>query len=73
MCPFFEKGGYPDSVITTGRHRAQEIDGKTALQTSQNDEIKRIPLTLIFHPQNLAVKHFFLKNFKFFAMIPKLN
>ena len=46
MCLFFEKGGYPDSVATIGRYRAQEIDGKTALQTSQNEENKRIPLTL---------------------------
>ena len=33
MCQFFKKRGYPDSAVTTGKHRAQEIDRETALQT----------------------------------------
>ena len=68
MCQFFKKRGYPDSAVTTGKHGAQEIDRETALQTSQNEETDRIPFTLTYHPQNLAIK-----NFKFSAMIPKLN
>ena len=34
MCQFFKKRGYPDSVVTTGKQRAQEIDRETALQNS---------------------------------------
>ena len=63
MCQFFEKRGYPDSAVTTGKHRAQEIHRETALQTSQNEENNRIPSTLTYHPQNLAVKNVILKNF----------
>ena len=71
MCQFFKKRGYPDCAVTTGKHRAQEIDRETALQTSQNEETDRIPFTLTYHPQNLAIKNVILKNFS--AMIPKLN
>ena len=55
MCQFFKEGGYPDSAVTTGKHRAQEIDRETALQ---NEETNRIPFTLtyMYHTQNLAVK-----------------
>ena len=35
MCQFLKKRDYPDSAVTTGKHRAQEIDRETALQTSQ--------------------------------------
>ena len=52
---FFKKRGYPDCAVTTGKHRAQEIDRETALQTSQNEETDRIPFTLTYHPQN---RHF---------------
>ena len=73
MCQFFKKRGYLDSAVTTGKHRAQEIDRDTALQSPQNEETSRMPFTLTYHPQNLAVKNVILKNFKIFAMIPKLN
>ena len=33
ICQFFEKRGYRDSAVTTGKHRAQDIDRETALQT----------------------------------------
>ena len=33
---FFEKRGYPASVIQAAHHRAQQIDRQSALQTSQN-------------------------------------
>ena len=54
------------SAVTTGKHRAQEIDRDTALQSSksQNEETNRIPFTLTYQPQNLAVKNVILKNFK---------
>ena len=64
MCQFFKKRGYPNSAVTTGKHRAQEIDRKTALQTSQSEETDRIPFTLPYDPQNLAIKNAILKNFK---------
>ena len=64
MCQFFKKRGYPDSTVPTGKHRAQEIDRETALQTSQNEETERIPFTHTYHPQNLAVNDVILKNFK---------
>ena len=53
-------------TATTGKHRAQEIDRETALQTSQNEEtnVNRIPFTLNYHPQNLAIKNVILENFK---------
>ena len=71
MCQFFEKLGYPDSAVPTGKDRAQEIDRETALQTSQNEETKRIPFTHTYHPQNLAVKDVILKNFKIFRNDPE--
>ena len=71
MCQFFKKRGYPDSAVTTGKHRAQEIDRETALQTSQNEETDRIPFTLTYHPQNLAIKNVILKNFKILSNDPE--
>ena len=67
----FKKRGYPDSAVTTGKHLVQEIDRETALQTSQNEETKRIPFTLTYHPQNLVVKIVILKNFKILRNDPK--
>ena len=64
MCQFFKKRGYPDSTVTTGRHHLQEIDRKTALQTSQSEKTNWIPYIRTYHPQNLAVKDVILKNFK---------
>ena len=71
MCQFFKKRGYPDSAITTGKHRAQEIDRNTALQSPQDEETNRIPFTLTYHPQNLAVKNVILKNFKILRNDPE--
>ena len=64
MCNFFNKRGYPASVVEAGHHRAQQIDRQSALQTSQRDTNDRIPFTLTFHPHNHAVKSIILKNFK---------
>ena len=68
---FFKKRGYLDSAVTTGEHRAHEIDRETTLQTSQNEETNRIPFTLSYHPQNLAVKNVLLKNFKILRNDPE--
>ena len=70
-CQFFKKRGYPDSAVTTGKHRAHEIDRDAALQTSQNEETNRIPFTLIYHPQNFAIKNDILKNFKILRSGPE--
>ena len=64
MCEFFDKRGYPASVVEAGHHRAQQINRQSALQTSQKENTNRIPFTLTFHPHNHAVKSIILKNFK---------
>ena len=71
MCQFFKKRGYPDSTVTTGKHRAQEIDRETALQTSQNEEADGIPFTFTYHPQNLAITNVILQNFKILGNDPE--
>ena len=63
--------GYSDSAVTTDKHRAQEIDPEIALQTSQKEEIDRIPFALTYHPQNLAIKKVILKNFKILRNDPE--
>ena len=64
MCQFFDKRGYPVSVVQAGYHRAQQIDRQAALQTAEKENTDRIPFTLTFHPHNHAVKSIILKNFK---------
>ena len=64
MCQFFEKRGYPASVIQAAHHRAQQIDRQSTLQTSQKEKNDRIPFTLTFHPRNNPVKAIILNNFK---------
>ena len=63
-CQFFDKRGYPVSVVQAGHHRAQQIDRQSALQTAEKENTDRIPLTLTFHPHNHAVKSIILKNLK---------
>ena len=63
MCQFFDKRGYPVSVVQAGHHRAQQIDRQSALQTAEKENNDRIPFTLTFHPHNHAVKSIILKNF----------
>ena len=38
MCQFFEKRGYPASVIQMAHHRAQQTDRQSAPQTSQKQK-----------------------------------
>ena len=42
MCQFFEKRGYPVSLVKAGHDRAQQFDRQSALQTSQKDNNDRI-------------------------------
>ena len=44
MCQFFDKRGYPISVVQAGHHRAQQIDRQSALQTAEKDSTDRIPI-----------------------------
>ena len=46
MCQFFDKHGYPVSVVQAGHHRAQQIDRQSALQTAEEDNTDHIPFTL---------------------------
>ena len=52
MCQFFEKRGYPVSVVKADHHRVQQFDRQSALQTSRKDKNDRILFTLTFHPHN---------------------
>ena len=69
MCEFFDKRGYPASIVEAGHHRAQQIDRQSALQTSQKENSNRIPFTLTFHPHNHAVKSIILKTLNYSKMI----
>ena len=72
MCQFKKKKrGYPDSAEISGNYRAQEIDRETAQQTSQNEETDRIPFTLTYYLQNLAIKNVILKNFEILRNDPE--
>ena len=71
ICQFFEKRGYPVSVVKAGHHRAQQFDRQSSLQTSQKDKNDRIPFTLTFHPHNHAVKSIILSNFKLLQNDPE--
>ena len=57
MCHVFKKRGYPDSVVNTAQHRAQQIDRQSALQTSQKEKNERMPLTLTYHPRNYVSRN----------------
>ena len=72
MCQFFEKRGYPLSVVKAGHRRAQQLDRQSSLQTSQKDKNDRIPFTLTFHPHNHAVKSIFLVILNYSKMILRL-
>ena len=68
MASFFEYRGYPRSLITTSRQRAEGISRERALRKSDREHtIQRsgkVPLVLNFHPSNQAVKKILLTNFR---------
>ena len=64
MCQFFDKCGYPVSVVQAGHHRAQQINRQSALQTAENENADHTLFTLTFHPHNHAVKSIILNNFE---------
>ena len=71
MCQFFEKRGYPASVIQTAYHHAQQTGRQSALQTSQKEKIDRIPFTLTFHSHNNPVKAIILNTLKILQNNPE--
>ena len=71
MYQFFEKRGYPVSVVKAGHHRAQQFDRQSALKTSQKDKNDRIPFTPTFYPHDHAVKSTILNNFKLLQNDPE--
>jgi len=62
MCDFFDKRGYPVSVLQAGHHLAPRIDWQSALQTSQKENSERIPFILTFDPHNHAAKSIILNS-----------
>ena len=68
VCQFFYKHGYPVSVVKAGHRCAQQIDGQSALQTTQKENTNRILFTLTFHSHNHAVKSIILKTLNYFKM-----
>ena len=57
MCQFFKKRGYPDSAVTTGKYRGQEIEREIALQSNVRERRNQHnSIHLTYHPRNLAVK-----------------
>ena len=68
MCHFFDKHGYPASVVQAGHHRAQQIDRQSALQMSQKENYNRIPFTLTTTQLNPS----FSKTLNYYKMIPIL-
>ena len=64
MCQFFDKHGFPVSVVHAGHPAPNKFDRQSALQTPQKENTDHIPFTLTFHPHNHAVKSPILKNFK---------
>ena len=72
MCQFFEKRGYPVSVVKAGHHRAQQFDRQSSLQTSQKDKNDRIhspSLSILIITQSKAS---FLVILNYSKMIPRL-
>ena len=61
MCQFFDKRGYPVSVVQAGHHRAQQIDRQSALQTAEKEALTTFYLLLHF---TLTTTQFYLSFLK---------
>ena len=61
MCQFFDKRGYPVSVVQAGHHRAQQIDRQSALQTAEKENTDHIPFTFNFTLTTKQLNLSFLK------------
>ena len=68
MCQFFDKRGYPVSVVQEGHHRTQLIDRQSAPQAALKENTDCTPFTLTFHPAltTTQLNLSFLKKFKLF-------
>ena len=54
MYQFFDKRGYPVSVVKVGHQRAQQIDRQSALRTAQKEDADRTRFTLTATRWNLS-------------------
>ena len=72
MCQFFDKRGYPVSVVQAGHHRAQQINRQSALETAVKENTDRIPITLTSHPHNHAVESIIFKTLNYSKTIQRL-
>ena len=64
MSNFFSERGYLDNILSKALNRVQNVNRESALGPSASDNEERIPFTLTFHPNNLAVRNIVLRNFK---------
>ena len=67
---FFSESGYPDSILSKALNRVQNVNRESALEPASDNE-EQVPLTLTFHPNNLAVRNVVLRNFKILQSDPK--
>ena len=72
MCQFFDKRGYPDSVLQEGHHRAQQTDRQSALQTAEKENIDSILFTLTFTLTTTQLNLSFLKTLNYSKTIQRL-
>ena len=54
MCQFFNKRGYPVSVVEADHHSAQQIDRQSSLQPAEKENTDRIPFALTTTRLNLS-------------------
>ena len=69
--PVFQKTGLPRLRYHHRQTSCPRNRSKYRTTITTNEETNRIPFTLIYHPQNLAVKNVILKNFKILCNDPE--
>ena len=73
MCQFFDKRGYPVSVVQAGYHRAQQIDRQAALQTAEKEKtLTAFHLLLHFSLTTTQLNLSFLKILNYSKTIQRL-
>ena len=65
MCHFFDKSGYPVSVVQAGHHRAQQIDRHSALQTAEKEALATFYSLLYFTLTTTQLYLSFLKTLNY--------
>ena len=72
MGQFFNKHGYPVSVIQAGHHCAHQIAQQSTLQMAEKENTDCIPFTLTFHPHTTQLNLSFLKTLNYFKTTQRL-